>query len=264
MRLVRHGQTDGFTLVELSIALVVIGLVTAVGLAIYRPTAETKRGMVAVIFQKQVEQALFNFALTHHRLPCADTTGDGYEATNCQDDNTARTGAVPYATLGIISNGLSTGNINTSQNIIYGVYRKSNSNPVYDADLAVIKERTGNAIDSTSYQDINDFRQALINAESATVEKTQVYVTGDGYTTSDENCLNNVVANAAFYLASTGAEDMDGDGNPFDGVNVNLKKDGSGSQCFASPTRLHDAGYDDFVQGVSFNGLLGFLNQNHK
>jgi hypothetical protein len=244
----------------MAIVLLVIGLLSAAGLAVYRPAAEIQRGVSAAIFQQRVEQALFNFALTHHRLPCADTTGDGYEAVNCPF-GAAKSGAVPYATLGLTLNGLAAGNINTPQNMIYGIYRNSNADPLRDADLAVVKERTGDTPGTTSFHDVNDFRQGLINAMASGVSKSQVYVTGDSHTTGNEDCNNNAVANAAFWLASPGAEDMDANGSPFDGVNENLKRDGSGTLCFASPTRLHDAGYDDLVNGTSFSSLLGRLSQ---
>lgn len=256
MRLAGQGQEEGFSLMEMAIVLLVIGLLSALGMAIYRPAAEMQREASAAIFQQRVEQTLLNFTLTNHRLPCPDTTGDGYE--NC---GTAKIGAVPYATIGLTLNGLAAGCVNTPQNMLYGVYRSSNTVPAHDADLTVLKERTGDAVGTTPYQDTNDFRRALINAAAAAVSRTQVYVTGDGRTTGKEDCRTNVVANAAFWLVSPGAGDMDGNGNPFDGVNENLKKDGTGSLCLASPTQLHDAGYDDLVKGVSFNTLLGHLSQ---
>ncbi len=256
----KHRLPEGFSLVEMAIVLLVIGLLSAGWMSVYRPAAEFKRGAAAAIFQQRVVQSLLNFALTHHRLPCADITGDGYEEMNCPS-NFAKDGAVPYATLGLTLNGLAAGSANTPPNMIYGVYRNSNVNPVQDADLAVVKERTNDVVGTTSYQDVNDFRRALVNAAAAAVTRNQVYVTGDKHTTGNEDCTNNAVSNAAFWLVSPGAADMDGNGSPFDGVNVNLKKDGSGTLCFASPTRLHDAGYDDLVKGVSFNTLLGRLSQ---
>lgn len=248
---------QGFSLVELSIALVIIGVLTVAGLQVYNSASYYKNQELANRALAEAKSALVNFAALNFRLPCPDTDLDGYE--NCT--GTTKTGTLPYLSLGIrISSQI--GDVITGyQNIIYGVYRLPNTTLADDADLAALKERTGNSLGDLSYQNIDDLKKAIANASLQAVVDTQPYITGDDTNTTDkdENCTNNAVINGAFWLAAAAGIDASGDGNSFDGVNTGLKHDGTGSNCFASPQRRQDLNYDDIVTGMSFGELLGQL-----
>jgi len=243
---------SGFSLLELAVALVVVGLLATAAAAVYRPISGAARTQRALRLLDGIQQALIDFAGSHHRLPCADTNGDGFEgaATGCA--GTSQTGAVPYATLGIERSG-APGDDAGLVNIVYGLYR----NPGIDADLALAAERTGDLAGDPGFETLGDFRKALANAGSASVSNAFVYLTGVG---ANENCNTVVRSNAAFVLATAGAADANGDGNLFDGVNTALRTDGSGSKCFASPARRRDRNYDDLTRAVGFAALTGSLS----
>ena len=95
----RSGQ-HGLSLIELSVTLVVLGLVTAVVVDVVPAmrrasvTAETVRNL------DDAEVSLTTFAAIHGRLPCADSNGNGFENRDgelCQ----AVVGRLPFATLGL-------------------------------------------------------------------------------------------------------------------------------------------------------------------
>ena len=254
-RRTKTGQL-GFTLVEIALVIVIIGVVITMALAVYRPAASSVADSQTASVIEGVRRALITFALEHHRLPCADTNGNGHEgdsAAGCGATDGFMTGRVPYATLGIAQPGAPGQDLR--REIVYGVYRNNGSN----ADLARAVERTSDPIGSVGYLDRTDFRRSLANGAAATSSLLQVYTTGDNGATGFEDCTGNVVANAAFLLAAPGAEDADGDNNRFDGINNGLQMNGSGSTCFASPSRRADANYDDRVVAMSFAELLGAM-----
>jgi len=250
----RAPADSGFSLVEMAVVLVVIGLLAAAAAAVYRPAAGAARTQRAVRVLDGIGQAIVAFAVSHRRLPCADTDSDGVEGSGagCGIAVGFQTGAVPYVTLGITMPGAPGADAGTA-NVVYGVYR----NAAVNADLTVARERTGDAPGDPRFDDLGDFRLALVSASIATAGNTHVYVTGVG---ANENCASAVLRNAAVIIASPGGGDADGDGNSMDGVNAGLRLDGSGSKCFASPARRSDLAYDDRTRAIGFNDLAGALS----
>lgn len=248
----KNDKNKGFSLVEAAIALVVIGVISMATLQVYNSANYYKNQTLANKWLLETQEALVQFAQTNYRLPCPDTNLDGFE--NC--GGSIKTGLLPFYTLGLTVSSQIGSATAGHQNIIYGVYR----NASIDADLTVMAERTGDSIGDTNYQTINDFKKALSNASLVTtVVSSQPYITGDDETTGTENCSTTLVANGAFWLASSGGQDANEDGNPFDGVNTNLRHDGSGSNCFSAPTKRQNTEYIDRVSGLAFNELLGQL-----
>jgi len=97
-----HPSQCGFTLIELSIVLLVVGLLLG---TILMPIATQYRIRETREAQKQIEevrQALIGFAQSQGRLPCSDTDRDGLEnppvpAATC----TQAIGFLPYTSLGL-------------------------------------------------------------------------------------------------------------------------------------------------------------------
>jgi prepilin-type N-terminal cleavage/methylation domain-containing protein len=67
----------GFTLVELAIVLFVIGLLVAGLIGPVEVQMEARDRRKTLETMEQAREALYGFALTHRRLPCPDTDGDG-------------------------------------------------------------------------------------------------------------------------------------------------------------------------------------------
>jgi len=97
-------RQQAFSLIELAIALAVLGSLTAGVLGIVSLTSERNRYNEAAVSLARVEQALLSFVEENWRLPCPDTSGTetnaGNGIENCAAGGVGR-GGVPYRTLGL-------------------------------------------------------------------------------------------------------------------------------------------------------------------
>lgn len=97
-------QSRGFSLVEMSIVLVIIGLIIGATFPLLRGMLQTQRSIASKKELETAKQALIAFAITQGRLPKqdqsagADVLGDGVEEVNpiCTDTNYCK---LPYMTL---------------------------------------------------------------------------------------------------------------------------------------------------------------------
>ncbi len=95
----------GFTLVELAIVLIIVGLVLA---SLFVPISaqvnqsqriESRRDLL------DIREALLGYALINGKLPCPDNTGDGSEDACLNTNSTSSTeGNLPWSTLGLKAN----------------------------------------------------------------------------------------------------------------------------------------------------------------
>lgn len=99
-------RRSGFTLVELTIVLFIVGMLIAglVGPVQVQLEARDRRATLADM--EAAVEALYGFALTNRRLPCPDTDGDGianpvYDGTLANATCTNDEGFVPWAELGV-------------------------------------------------------------------------------------------------------------------------------------------------------------------
>lgn len=219
----------GFSLLELIIVLVVVGVLASVSSVLYLGLLSKDGGVqVTDAKLKSLSGSVIAFVKTHHRLPCPDNTGSGYEALNAGIcSNGIQVGWLPYVSMGLSPPA-------DSERAIYGVYRTAT------ADLAV----------STTVN-------ILTAAASAVTSSNVIYMTGDGSTTNGtEDCINTVASNPAYIILAPG-EDRDGNGSNVDGVNQGLPS----GRCFSAPSRGVDNIFDDRTISVSLYALLAELNK---
>ena len=88
--------TRGFTLIEITIVLFIVGLMIAGLLGPLETQLEARDRASTIKTMDQIIEALYGFAITNGRLPCPDTTGDGVgDVATCTRD-----GFVPWVDLG--------------------------------------------------------------------------------------------------------------------------------------------------------------------
>jgi hypothetical protein len=216
---------------------------------------------------------LFAFARRNNRLPCPDVDGDGFEdRVNGVCNVAIKSGGIPFATLGMVLAGpIGTG---VDRQFVYSVYRGAGDPK---RDLTVAAERSvgaagaaaAHAQGSGSYLNLDDFKQALVNALAAGMEPLELYVTGNDADSGTADCTGNRIANMAFLIAYAGKRNADGAGGDFDGPNLpggswdatNKWAAARAAVCFAGPGKPNTPSYDDQVRAVSFTELLGVLNR---
>ncbi|MBD3767424.1 MAG: type II secretion system protein [Gammaproteobacteria bacterium] len=225
----------GFSLVELSIVLVIVGAITSTMLALW---PQIQQIFVQVKNEKHLEaasKAIDGFLIAHSRLPCPDSDGDGYE--NCS----VSSGTLPYRTLEL---GFAFKS-EQGQQFAYSVYRNANANAANDTDLASILNRFSpvlpNGETSTQSNGV-DFCWALKQAAGIPYNNLYTHVG-----------VGSEAINQAYVLALPGHEDKNGNGRLFDGVNQ------VGNAGFELPSKGIDTHYDDIVLSVGFHQLSGRL-----
>jgi prepilin-type N-terminal cleavage/methylation domain-containing protein len=86
-------NAQGFTLLEIAIVMVIIGILTGGGISLMRILTERKARNASADYLQQVRTALVGFAVDNGRLPWADGDGNG-----TADPGTTQ-GTLPYLTL---------------------------------------------------------------------------------------------------------------------------------------------------------------------
>jgi len=93
-----HPRSRGFSLIELAIVLVIVGILMSGVLVALGETTESARRAQAQAQINTIMEALYGFAQTNGRLPCPDTDADGIEEATCTLLNN---GFIPIQTLGL-------------------------------------------------------------------------------------------------------------------------------------------------------------------
>jgi prepilin-type N-terminal cleavage/methylation domain-containing protein len=84
---------NGFTLLEIAIVMVIIGILAGGGVSLMKMLTERKARNAAVDYLQQVRTALISYTTNNGHLPWADGNGDGVA------DNGTTNGTLPYLTL---------------------------------------------------------------------------------------------------------------------------------------------------------------------
>ena len=89
------GNQKGFTLLEIAVVMIIIGILAGGGMSLMKMLTERKARTETVDYLKQARETLISFTVNNGRLPWADSDGDGIE------NNGAISGTLPYQTLGM-------------------------------------------------------------------------------------------------------------------------------------------------------------------
>ncbi|MBF0455501.1 MAG: prepilin-type N-terminal cleavage/methylation domain-containing protein [Magnetococcales bacterium] len=232
---------NGFSLIEMSVALVALGALVSVALTVAPKLMKegTDSGHPTAVPSKELlnmaEGGILAFIAVNNRLPCPDSSNrDGRE-----DCGGGGVGDLPWRSLGFSA---PLADISETP-VRYGVYRDSGAK----ADLAAITNLFQPSIprNTSSQNNLLDFCTALRNA-------TLRPESGNIIHTRDEG---GNVANQAFILASGHGFDADGDGanGSFDGLNVS-------GVSFERPGAKRSRTYDDVVRSVGLMDLSSRLS----
>ncbi len=244
-------RQNGFSLVELGIALVVLGLV-ALGFVTYARMAAQERAALANRDLLQVtERAMVGFLHANYRLPCPARDNAGLE-----DCSAGQVGQLPWRTVGVAD--ASAGELR------YGVYRAANAaQPWLDLDLAVAKDRLRPAF-TVGGPPVLPATPLALNPANANLVDFCYAATLVSNAAANTNALGTVDADAgaarravAFVVAAPGVLDADGDGNRFDGLQALAS---NAVPSFDASNRPLSDTYDDRLLAASFDSLFGQLN----
>ena len=125
-------RMSGFTLVEVSVALLALGLVLLGAVVFWQQSAGVRVAAVQQDVQAQTRQSLVGFLYAHYRLPCPAADANGLES--CASGSSLRqVGFVPWQTLGLPRP--------EAGRLRYGVYREASATGASDRDLASASDR---------------------------------------------------------------------------------------------------------------------------
>lgn len=235
---------NGFSLIELSVALVIMGGITLSLLKIFPQVGESlftnEEGRETTSTLLATSDALVGFITAYNRLPCPDSGSDGLE--DCAA--AAQRGTIPYKTLHLANPVL-----NLSGNELeYAVYRNGNITLKEDADLVKLKNRYEPLLPDNELSGKSnglDFCFALQQAIKLNSSTSNPYL-GEGSSRF----------NMAFILADPGAKNADNLGGLFD---QNNSYTGSDDLSYELATKPRDLTYDDRIYGMAFTELAGRL-----
>jgi prepilin-type N-terminal cleavage/methylation domain-containing protein len=105
-------KINGFTLIELSVVLLIISLLMVGILGPVGTQIEAQERQQTIDTMNDIMESLYGFAVINGRLPCPDTSGDGFSNPVASGTCTAANGDgwLPWNTLGLVVQGDAWGN----------------------------------------------------------------------------------------------------------------------------------------------------------
>lgn len=251
---VRRRSCGGFSLLEIAIALIILGMVSLAFVAYWRSAAQQTRTQADRDLLIATQKAVVGFAHANYRLPCPAADHAGLE--NCV--GATQTGWLPWKTLGVADA--------LASNFKYGVQRAPDAtSPFLDQDLGVARDRlvppftvgsppilpaapiAGGLLGNTNLIDLC-FALNLASGTPAAASRLAVMSSRGGTT---------VRRGMAFVLVAPGLLDADGDGDVFDGRNASVSLT---DPTYEAAERPQDARYDDRVVAMDFDTLFAELD----
>lgn len=290
-----HHRQGGFTLVEIGVALVALGIVLLGAVVFWQQSTRVRVSAEQTDVRQQVREALTGFAYAQHRLPCPAADTNGNESCALGGGSVRQVGYVPWRTMGLPRP--------DAGQLRYGVYREPSATAAQDRDLATAIDRmnplrvktpsptpqngtapNGNAppFPSASPQQLGATQSgndsAPLNSSCDATNAPPCPATPVAQASNQIDfclALNTMFDSAtaptsalgvldgasrraaAFVLASPGLLDSDGDGNFFDGANATATDT---APTFEAVDKQASTGYDDQVMAVSAAELFTSLN----
>jgi prepilin-type N-terminal cleavage/methylation domain-containing protein len=284
---------SGFTLVEISVALLALGIVLLGATVFWQQSASVRVAAVQENAQTQARQSLLGFLYAHHRLPCPASDANGTESC-ASGAGLRQVGYVPWKTLGLPRP--------EAGRLRYGVYREASATAATDRDFASARDRmsplrvatpnprptnndapNGGApplpvtsvglLGATQSGDVASPLSTLCDASNtppcpsggaASVNLLDVCLalnTASGLGAAPAGNLGVQIGGTsravAFVVAAPGLLDADGDGQGFDGANGTASDT---NPTFESSSLSATHLYDDQVLAVSHAELFSELH----
>jgi len=217
----RIGKRQGFTLLEIAVVMVILGLLMGGGTFLFRPLIMRQKRSETRDFMAQAKETILAFTEAHGRLPLPDHAQDGnglngQEGSNCSPGGC--TGALPYVTLNLMPN---------------------------DAYKRQLKYEIDDALGDTT----------LTMAGTCSLLKVWDPTSSDSPRVVDMDDPSATQVHPAVVLVSGGPRDADGDSSPYDAITSGTYQ---GSNVSGNPRYIRHApdeviGFDDLV--VYFGGM---------
>jgi prepilin-type N-terminal cleavage/methylation domain-containing protein len=232
----------GYSLVELSITLVVIGVLATVALNYFKLSNQKVNEQYDQALLRPLHQAIEGYVYAHHHLPCPAADSNGVA------DCTLTKGFIPHQDLMITQNIRNTSGLTLRYAVHGGGLAKSTGALMSDLNFPFIAQGTPTLGYPRPLGNNNglDMCQAIVNARSSSFNSNYVYLS-DG--------VNQL--NVAYIILDPGHGDSDNDGNLLDGLNAVNNFE------FQKPSSVATVDYDDYVSPMYFNVLWDRLGCVH-
>ena len=283
----------GFTLVELSVVLLALGLILPAAVIFWQLQERQRVTTFQMDSQQQARDALLGFLHANYRLPCPAADTAGVEAC-LEGPDPRQVGYVPWRTLGLPRP--------EAGALRYGVFRQASATAPQDRDLAVARDRMNPLRVRTPFPVPKNNDAPNDEAPPIpTATETLLGVTYSGNDTAPLNAACNLSQNppcplgvagavnlidvclalntasqtpvapagrlgtnmrgarqsVAFVIAAPGMLDADGDGRAFDGANATAS---SADPTFEATGTVVTSTYDDIVMSASHAELFAELH----
>jgi len=244
-------KDKGYTLIELSVAVMIIGFVVTILANIYPKITESSAKQLSVSQSVKLEETMLGFIFATGRLPCPAEDMNGIE--NCALEK----GELPYRTLGLATPVRNQAGVA----LRYAVFDKALTGSA-DIELTALKDRY-QAFITTDDNSVNNrpvAQHSILNTGNPnSIDMCQALLSGSK-TTNDATKLHTGsgagLKHIAYLIHDMGLEDADSVNGLFDGSNTITATD----MQFNAPTDIALTTNEDRVYVKSFDQLWVDLN----
>ena len=90
----------GFSLIEISIVLLILGLIVGGGFTTIGSYLDNSKQNYAMSNLQATKKSMLNYVMVNYHMPCPDTNNDGLENRESDESCSSSTGLVPYIDIG--------------------------------------------------------------------------------------------------------------------------------------------------------------------